>query len=131
MPRALPDGGRPHRRRQRERARGAAGRRGFFRRAELATAEAEGILGRLSTTAVPTPPEIDLDGLEGKALARAQEDRQYRKALAEWRAGVTGGLWFWEAAVLRASTSASDVATLMRETLPTVARALVRSSLHD
>jgi hypothetical protein len=105
--------------------------REFFGTAALDEAEAADILGRLSTTEAPTPPTPDLDGLEGKALARAEAEQRYRRDLAAWRSSVRGAMWLWEAAVLRASTSASDVATLMRATLPTVASCLVWRSLQD
>ena len=75
----------------------------------------------------PEPPPSDLSGLDGKALARAEADEAYRSGVAAWRDDMLGEMWRWEAAVLRASTSAADVATLSAAPLETVARALLRA----
>ena len=75
----------------------------------------------------PEPPPSDLSGLEGASLARAEADERYRHGVQSWREGILSEMWMWEAAVLRASASAADVAMLLTAPLETVARALLRA----
>lgn len=75
----------------------------------------------------PAPPPSDLSGLDGKALARAEADEAYRRGVDDWRHGILAEMWTWEAAIVRASSSAADVATLSAAPLPTVALALLRT----